>query len=64
VNGGPPGDLGLPAEALGVVLFAHAVGAAVTAREINRSSGALERRGLATLLVDLLTPEEEAIDER
>ncbi len=59
-----PGDLGLPAEAHGIVLFAHGSGSSRHSPRNKYVARALERRGLATLLIDLLTPEEEAIDER
>ena len=59
-----PGDLGMPAEAHGIVLFAHGSGSSRHSPRNQYVARALERRGLATLLIDLLTPEEEAIDDR
>lgn len=58
------GNLFVPANARGVVLFAHGSG---SSRHSPRNRGVarvLQNAGLATLLVDLLTPEEEAIDMR
>ncbi len=59
-----PGDLGMPAEAHGIVLFAHGSGSSRHSPRNQYVARALERRGLATLLIDLLTPEEEAIDDQ
>ena len=59
-----PGDLGMPADAHGIVLFAHGSGSSRHSPRNQYVARALERHGLATLLIDLLTPEEEAIDER
>ena len=56
------GNLGIPEDARGVVLFAHGSG-----RHSPRNryvAEVLREAGLATLLVDLLTPEEEAVDLR
>lgn len=59
-----PGDLGMPAEARGIVLFAHGSGSSRHSPRNQYVARALEGRGLATLLIDLLTPQEEAIDDR
>jgi pimeloyl-ACP methyl ester carboxylesterase len=58
------GDLGLPPGARGIVLFAHGSGSSRHSPRNQFVARSLERRNLATLLVDLLTPEEEAIDDR
>jgi pimeloyl-ACP methyl ester carboxylesterase len=58
------GDLGRPPEAHGLVLFAHGSGSSRHSPRNQFVARALERRGLATLLIDLLTPEEELIDDR
>ena len=58
------GDLGLPPAAHAVVLFAHGSGSSRYSSRNQYVARALERRDLATLLIDLLTPEEEAIDDR
>jgi len=57
------GDLGVPARPAGLVIFAHGSGSSRFSRR-NRSVGsALEDAGFATLLLDLLTPEEALADE-
>ncbi|GAA0579240.1 dienelactone hydrolase family protein [Paractinoplanes ferrugineus] len=53
------GDLHLPAGAHGVVLFAHGSGSSRHSPRNRHVAGALNKRGLGTLLVDLLTHEEE-----
>jgi putative phosphoribosyl transferase len=67
LNVGPvilEGDLAFPPDARGVVLFAHGSG---SSRHSPRNRFVAERlrdAGLATLLFDLLTEDEEAIDRR
>jgi putative phosphoribosyl transferase len=59
------GDLAVPAEEVrGVVLFAHGSGSSRHSPRNRRVAGALQEIGWATLLLDLLTPEEEQIDLR
>jgi putative phosphoribosyl transferase len=58
------GDLSLPAGAHGVVLFAHGSGSSRHSPRNRYVAQVLLEGGLATLLIDLLTSEEEAIDER
>ncbi len=58
------GDLTIPPGAFGIVLFAHGSGSSRFSRRNQFVARTLERHGLATLLIDLLTPHEEAIDER
>jgi dienelactone hydrolase len=58
------GDLGMPAEPHGLVLFAHGSGSSRRSPRNQLVASALERRDLATLLIDLLTPQEGALDER
>jgi putative phosphoribosyl transferase len=59
------GDLAVPAEGVrGVVLFAHGSGSSRHSPRNRRVAGALQEIGWATLLLDLLTPEEEQIDLR
>lgn len=58
------GDLRVPADAPGLVLFAHGSGSSRHSPRNQFVARALEARGLATLLIDLLTPEEEAVDMR
>lgn len=54
------GDLGLPAHPFGVVVFAHGSGSSRNSPRNRQVAGALRAAGLATLLFDLLTPEEAA----
>src|SRR4051794_22015343 len=56
------GDLGVPDEALGVVLFAHGSGSGRKSPRNRFVAQSLREAGLATLLVDLLTEQEEAED--
>jgi putative phosphoribosyl transferase len=57
------GDLALPQGASGVVLFAHGTGSGRHSPRNRYVAGELERAGMATLLLDLLTAEEEAADQ-
>jgi dienelactone hydrolase len=59
-----PGDLGMPTDPHGIVLFAHGSGSSRHSPRNQYVARTLEHRHLATLLIDLLTPEEEAIDDR
>jgi len=59
----PPGlfaFLGVPEAAKGVVLFAHGSGSGRMSPRNNYVAEELRRAGIATLLLDLLTPAEEA----
>jgi putative phosphoribosyl transferase len=58
------GDLHVPADAQGVVLFAHGSGSSRHSPRNRYVAGELQQAGLATLLADLLTPEEERVDAR
>jgi putative phosphoribosyl transferase len=58
------GSLAIPEGALGVVLFAHGSGSSRHSPRNRRVAEALQEVGLGTLLMDLLTSEEEAIDMR
>jgi putative phosphoribosyl transferase len=51
--------LGVPEGAEGLVIFAHGSGSGRLSPRNNRVAAALREVGLATLLLDLLTPEEE-----
>jgi putative phosphoribosyl transferase len=53
------GLLGVPADADGLVIFAHGSGSGRLSPRNNRVAAALRGSGLATLLLDLLTEEEE-----
>lgn len=55
-------DLRLPPRARGIVIFAHGSGSSRHSSRNQYVARVLEQRGLATLLIDLLTPEEEQID--
>jgi putative phosphoribosyl transferase len=57
------GDLVVPASARGLVVFAHGSGSGRTSPRNQFVAEALNEHRLATLLVDLLTPDEVAIDE-
>jgi putative phosphoribosyl transferase len=57
------GILGLPADSRGVVLFAHGSGSGRFSPRNNFVARHLQQNGLATLLLDLLAPE-EADDRR
>lgn len=56
------GTLAVPAEARGVVLFAHGSGSGRFSPRNRFVAERLGERGLATLLIDLLTPDEERED--
>jgi putative phosphoribosyl transferase len=58
------GDLTVPATVAGLVVFAHGSGSSRFSRRNRSVAQVLQNGGYATLLLDLLTPEEEAIDER
>jgi dienelactone hydrolase len=56
------GELSIPASATGVVVFAQGNDATRHSPRSRYLADVLARRGLATLLVDLLTPREQALD--
>ena len=56
------GDLARPARARAVILFAHGSGSSRHSPRNRLVARALRDSGLATLLIDLLTPREEAED--
>jgi dienelactone hydrolase len=58
------GGLTLPARAGGVVLFAHGSGSSRFSPRNNFVARVINNAGLGTLLFDLLTKEEEALDLR
>ena len=57
------GDLVVPESARGLVVFAHGSGSGRTSPRNQLVASALNEHRLATLLFDLLTPDEVAIDE-
>ena len=58
------GNLGVPEGATGIVLFAHGSGSSRHSPRNRYVAVVLRDAGLATLLIDLLTPEEEEVDLR
>jgi dienelactone hydrolase len=57
-------DLSLPPAAQGVVLFAHGSGSSRFSPRNRHVAEVLNQARLATVLADLLTPEEEIVDDR
>jgi dienelactone hydrolase len=57
------GDLGVPAGASSIVVFAHGSGSSRHSPRNRFVARTMQQMGLATLLFDLLTAEEEAIDD-
>jgi putative phosphoribosyl transferase len=67
VSAGPvtlEGSLGIPDDAGGVVLFAHGSGSGRHSPRNRYVAGVLSEANLATLLIDLLTEDEEEVDLR
>ena len=60
---GLAGDLTIPPKAKGIVLFAHGSGSSRLSSRNRYVAHVLQSAGLATLLIDLLTPEEERLDQ-
>lgn len=58
------GDLVVPPQAAGIVLFAHGSGSSRQSPRNRYVAQTLHARGFATLLLDLLTDREEFVDER
>lgn len=58
------GNLLIPEAATGLVLFAHGSGSSRFSSRNRAVATFLREGGLATLLIDLLTPEEERVDEQ
>jgi putative phosphoribosyl transferase len=58
------GNLAIPPGARGLVLFAHGSGSSRHSPRNRFVAQNLYRRGLGTLLIDLLTPAEEVADEQ
>jgi dienelactone hydrolase len=56
------GDLSLPVHATGLVIFAHGSGSSRTSVRNRLVAWEMHRRGLATLLFDLMTPREVEAD--
>jgi putative phosphoribosyl transferase len=63
VDGAPlDGNLVIPKKARGIVVFAHGSGSSRNSPRNKFVAGVMQEAGLATLLFDLLTMKEEAID--
>ena len=58
------GDLDAPERPSGVVVFAHGSGSSRHSRRNRAVAATLQEAGFATLLMDLLTAEEETVDAR
>jgi pimeloyl-ACP methyl ester carboxylesterase len=58
------GIVSIPADAKGIVLFVHGSGSSRHSPRNQNIAQTLQEGGLATLLFDLLTPEEEQVDQR
>jgi putative phosphoribosyl transferase len=56
------GELALPEPTCGLVVFAHGSGSSRRSPRNQFVAGMLREAGLATLLMDLLTPDEETLD--
>jgi hypothetical protein len=57
-------DVRVPPGAQGLVIFAHGSGSSRFSRRNRQVAEFLGERGFATLMLDLLTAQEEAVDER
>ncbi|HEY8338804.1 MAG TPA: hypothetical protein VIK95_02985, partial [Egibacteraceae bacterium] len=58
------GDLAVPDDASGIVVFAHGSGSGRHSPRNRMVASRLRERGFATLLMDLLTEQEEIVDAR
>jgi dienelactone hydrolase len=58
------GDLTIPVKAAGLVVFSHGSGSSRFSRRNRSVAQVLQTGGYATLLLDLLTRQEDVIDER
>jgi putative phosphoribosyl transferase len=58
------GDLREPSELRGLIVFAHGSGSSRFSIRNRQVAESLDRRGFATLLLDLLTASEDAVDRR
>jgi putative phosphoribosyl transferase len=61
---GAIGDLTVPHNPRGIIIFAHGTGSSRLSPRNRFVASVLQRAKLATLLLDLLTPEEEQLDLR
>lgn len=58
------GNIMIPKNALGIIVFAHGSGSSRFSSRNRYVAQLLQNKGLGTLLIDLLTPDEEIIDEK
>ena len=58
------GDLNIPTDASAIIIFAHGRGSGRESQRNQQIASILNNAGLATLLVDLLTPEERIVANR
>jgi putative phosphoribosyl transferase len=58
------GDLAIPSDACGITVFAHGGGSSRFSARNRYVAEVLDRHGLGTLVVNLLTDDEEALDSR
>jgi hypothetical protein len=58
------GDLAIPPDSAAIVVFAHGSGSSRHSPRNKFVADTLNKGGLGTLLIDLLTSTEEAIDNR
>jgi len=58
------GELCIPAGAKGLVLFAHGSGSSRFSPRNKFVARTIQEKGVATLLFDLLTPDEEELDRK
>lgn len=58
------GDLALPDQSKGIIIFSHGSGSSRLSPRNRFVAGTLQKKGFATLLFDLLTPEEDTEYER
>ena len=58
------GTLAIPPQATSIVLFVHGSGSSRNSPRNRHVAEVLQQHGLATLLFDLLTPQEDLIDQR
>jgi dienelactone hydrolase len=59
---GLPADIAVPDRAIGVVVFAHGSGSSRHSLRNRHVADVLNRGSIGTVLIDLLTEEEEAVD--
>jgi len=59
---GLSGDLAVPANASGIIVFAHGSGSSRHSPRNRHTAGELQDGGFGTLLLDLLTAAEEQVD--